>query len=369
MTKRWFSLALALVLLATALTACGGAQTEEDSDTATTTTAEATTTTAAKPVYYVTATSLNVRRDPSTESDVLGQLPYGTAVDVLDTVEGWYRISYNGVPAYVSAQYVSLQAPSATTTTTTATTVATTIPAHSVVYVTANRLNVRSQPTVNSSILGELLYGETVEILGSADGWHTIEFGGATGYISADYVSLTAPADVSTAATTTTTTATTTAPTTTAAGGYPDATIPPLSGGLSEEERTELYEGLRDIISEKGSDYQSIYTYVNKNKTYRSMAEGESIEEMAYYTLTHKSASCYYFAAFTYLLMKEAGYEVSFVRGLGWQNGTEHCWIMFKEADGWYFMDSLYVRSAKLTTKECKEIGYKWNPTVHPEAK
>ena len=49
--------------------------------------------------------------------------------------------------------------------------------------------------------------------------------------------------------------------------------------------------------------------------------------------------------------------------------GQQTAFDPFKEADGWYFMDSLYVRSAKLTTKECKEIGYKWNPTVHPEAK
>ena len=366
MTKRWFLITLAMILLLGVLTACSGKPSEENPDAVTTTEEVTTTTTTARPVYYVTATSLNVRSEPNTDSAVLGQLSYGTTVEVLDVVDGWCRISYTGLPAYVSAQYVSLQAPPSTTTTVPPSTTTTTLPAHSMVYVTANKLNVRRQPTTDSAILGELLYGQKVEFLGTKDGWHTIEFGGATGYISADYVSLTAPSGVSTTATTTAAKTTAKA---TAAGSYPDATIPPLSGGLTEKERTELYEGLRDIIGEKGSDYQSIYTYVNKNKTYRSMAEGKSIEEMAYYTLTHKSASCYYFAAFTYLLMKEAGYEVSFVRGLGWQTGTEHCWIMFKEADGWYFMDSLYVRSAKLTTKQCKEIGYKWNPTIHPEAK
>jgi hypothetical protein len=154
-----------------------------------------------------------------------------------------------------------------------------------------------------------------------------------------------------------------------AVSNYPDASVPPLQGGLTEAQREELYDGLRNIISDNGSDYVDVYNYVQKNKTYRSMDEGESIEQMAYKTLTSKSVSCYYFAAFTYLLMKQAGYQVEFVRGLGWQNGTEHCWIMFKEADGWYFMDSLYVRSSKLTTKQCKDIGYKWNPHVHPEAK
>lgn len=363
MTKRLLSILLAGVLLLT-LTACGGE--EAQPDVTVTTTESTTTTTAAKPQYFVTATSLNVRREPNTTADILGQLPYGTAVEVLDTTDGWCRISYNGIPAYVSAQYVSLQAPSSTTATTTAptTAVATVIPPNSTVYVTANKLNVRREPMASGEVLGQLLYGTSVLVLTAENGWCRIDYQGTAAYISADYVSLTDPAG----GTTTTTTAKE-ATTTTAAGGYPDATIPPLSGGLTEEERTELYEGLQDIIDEKGSDYQSIYNYINKNKTYRNLAEGKSIEEMAYYALTHKSSSCYYFAAFTYLLMKQAGYEVSFVRGLGWQNGTEHCWIMFKDTDGWYFMDSLYVRSAKLTTKQCKEIGYKWNPTIHPEAK
>lgn len=370
MVKRLLSVLLTVTLLLTALTACSfdfkskkKNNKDKDKETEkTTATQAATTATTAFPLYYVTADpSLNVRSEPKVDSTRLGQLPLGTPVEILETIDGWHRISYNGMPGYISAEYVSAQAPS-----TTAPAPTTTLPPRTILYVTANKLNVRSEPATTGARLGELLYGDVIEILGTVNGWYEISFGGGTGYVSADYASVTPPSGVSTVTTTTTTTAPTT---TTTASKYPDASIPAMRGGLSEAEREELYDGLQDIIDSKGADYQSIYNYVNKNKTYTSMAEGESIEQMAYYTLTHKSASCYYYAAFTYLLMKQAGYPVDFVRGIGWQHGTEHCWIMFQDTDGWYFMDSLYVRSAKLTTAECVEIGYKWNPDVHPEAK
>lgn len=355
MTKRLLSMLLAAVLLMGILTACGDDKKVEKKPT--TTAKKSTSTTSAFPVYYVTANKLNVRREPDAASERLGELFYGEAVEVLEHIDGWCRISFDGAPAYVSAQYLSQQQPPTKAPTTT-----TTLPANTVLYVTANKLNVRREPDATGDLLGQLLYGDTVQLVGTVDGWYEIQYKGSTAYISADYASVTPPSGV-------TAVPTTTAPTKAPTGKYPDATIPPLQGGLTETERTELYEGLQDIIDKQGKNYQKIYTYINKNKTYRSMAEGDSIEQMAYYMLTHKSASCYYFAAFTYLLMQKAGYEVSFVRGLGWQNGTEHCWIMFKETDGWYFMDSLYVRSAKLTAKQCKEIGYKWNPDIHPEAK
>lgn len=357
MTKRLLCALLIVALLGT-LTACGD-DTKENKGKSTTTNTKAvtTTTTSAFPIYYVTADpTLNVRREPDSSSERIGALPYGAAVEILEGVDGWYRISYEGMPGYISALYVSATQPP-----TKATTPTTTLPADTILYVTANKLNVRREPSATGDLLGQLLYGDTVQLVGTLDGWYEIKYNGSTAYISAQYASVTPPSGVTAVPTTTATKA--------PSGQYPDASIPPLKGGLTEAQQKELYEGLQDIIDDIGTKSNAIYTYVNKNKTYRSLAEGESIEQMAYYTLTHKSASCYYFAAFTYLLMKQAGYQVSFVRGLGWQTGTEHCWIMFKDTDGWYFMDSLYVRSAKLTTKQCKEIGYKWDPTVHPEAK
>lgn len=69
-------------------------------------------------VYYVNTDELNVRSTCSTESNILGVLYYGEEVHVTGVVQrngsdyGWYRITYNGREAYVSAAFLSEQKPS-----------------------------------------------------------------------------------------------------------------------------------------------------------------------------------------------------------------------------------------------------------------
>ena len=82
--------------------------------------------------------------------------------------------------------------------------------------------------------------------------------------------------------------------------------------------------------------------------------------------LLYTSGSCYNFAALTYLLFQRAGYDVYYVTGLGWQHGTYHCWILANFDGGWYYVDSLYVRSAKLTADELTKKGYKWDQNAFP---
>lgn len=349
MTKR-----LLCLLLATALTlslaACSEQKSEnkEGTTTAATTTVTTTTTTVPESRYYVTASSLNVRCEPSTDSEILGKLPLGAAVEVLQTADGWCRISFNGIPAYVSEKYLSRQQPS-----TTAPPPATTLPANTILYVTATKLNVRREPVANGEILAQLPYGTAVTILETVDGWYRVDFQGETAYVSADYLSATPPSGVSAVSTT---------------KAYPDASIPPLKGGLTEGQRTDLYAALRNLLNAKGKDYKNVYAHVNDTFTLGTAKEGKSIEQMAYDTLSNQTVSAAHIAAYTYLLMKEAGYQVDFVRGLNGK-GAMHCWIMFKDTDGWYFMDTTAARSSKLTTQQLTDLGYRWNPTVHPTAK
>ena len=198
MTKRLFAVLLTAMLLTGSLTACQLFGTRTDEEQSSSTTVETTTTTAAPvfPLCYVTATKLNVRSEPTTDSEVLGQLSYGTEVEILYTADGWCRISYNGVSAYIRAAYVSIQPPPSTTTappTTQAPTAAPTFPANATVYVTATKLNVRRNPVASGEVLGQLLYGKAVTVLETADGWCRIDYQGETAYISASYVSLTPP--------------------------------------------------------------------------------------------------------------------------------------------------------------------------------
>lgn len=54
----------------------------------------------------VTATSLNVRSQPNTNSQILGTLPYGTNIELVEKVNSWYKISFQNKTAYVCSDYI-----------------------------------------------------------------------------------------------------------------------------------------------------------------------------------------------------------------------------------------------------------------------
>ena len=62
-------------------------------------------------IGYITANgSVNVRDMPNTNrSLVVGSLQNGESIAILNSINGFYEILYNGTPAYVSASYVSME--------------------------------------------------------------------------------------------------------------------------------------------------------------------------------------------------------------------------------------------------------------------
>lgn len=81
--------------------------TEAPSQTAGT---EAPTTEAASAVTYKTNSTLNVRSGPNTDSERIGQLPEGTAVEYVRAHDDdWAVILYEGQEAYVASQYLSTE--------------------------------------------------------------------------------------------------------------------------------------------------------------------------------------------------------------------------------------------------------------------
>lgn len=58
---------------------------------------------------YVKARNLNVRSGPGTSYSILGKLPRGTEVNVIETVSSgaWSKILYNGETAYISSAYIN----------------------------------------------------------------------------------------------------------------------------------------------------------------------------------------------------------------------------------------------------------------------
>lgn len=49
---------------------------------------------------------LNIRNGPATSGEVIGMVPNGASVRIIEQVGDWYRINYNGIDGYVSGQYV-----------------------------------------------------------------------------------------------------------------------------------------------------------------------------------------------------------------------------------------------------------------------
>ena len=57
-------------------------------------------------VYIETTVQLRLRKEPNTRCDILDRIDEGTKLEVLETLDGWYKVNYNGKDGYVSATYI-----------------------------------------------------------------------------------------------------------------------------------------------------------------------------------------------------------------------------------------------------------------------
>ncbi len=133
-------------------------------------------------VIFMTATScfaaegtvitdaLNIRSAPSTSSTVISKAYKGQILDITSKEDSFYRIIYNGSIAYASTDYVSVNVKSIGT-------------------VTTNLLNIRSAPTADSSVVGQLAYGDEVQLTGANGNWYEILLFGQLRYVHSDYIS------------------------------------------------------------------------------------------------------------------------------------------------------------------------------------
>ena len=125
-----------------------------------------------------TGSSLRLRAEPSTSASVVTTLDKSVAVAILDdSVDGWYKIAYNGNTGYVSADYLNVDQDNVFTT-----------------YgrVNSDGVNVRSGTSTDSSVLATIEEGAIVTVNGLVDGWYdvTCEYG-TEGYIRSDFLDLT----------------------------------------------------------------------------------------------------------------------------------------------------------------------------------
>ncbi len=130
-------------------------------------------TTTATAETIVTADVLNVREKPTTESKVVKKVKEGEKLKVIHTEDGWSKIDLKGKEVFVSAEFTK-----------------------DVYYVTANLLNVRSDASTESEILGRLKTDDVIESTHQVkDGWLQFEYKGKTAYVNVSFLSSTAPVE------------------------------------------------------------------------------------------------------------------------------------------------------------------------------
>ncbi len=125
-----------------------------------------------------TGSSLRMRAEASTSSEIITTLDKSVAVAILDdTTEGWYQVAYNGKTGYVSADYLLVDQDNVFET-----------------YgrVNGDGVNVRSGVSTEAEVLASVNAGTIVTVNGLVDGWYdvTCQYG-TEGYIRSDFLDLT----------------------------------------------------------------------------------------------------------------------------------------------------------------------------------
>ncbi len=126
--------------------------------------------------------NLNVRKKASTSGSIVGKLTNYAACEILEELNGWYKIKSGNVEGYVSAEYIITGEEALIIAQTEARLVAT---------VTTSALRVRSAPSTDSKKLDSVAKGEELTVVEVLDGWVQVEVDGySEAYVSADYVTV-----------------------------------------------------------------------------------------------------------------------------------------------------------------------------------
>lgn len=121
--------------------------------------------------------SLNLRIGPGTTYAVALVMPAAASVTVVSNPgTGWVQVTYQGTTGWASTQYLTLGTGSNRTAT-----------------IGTDILNLRSAGNTSASVLGQMLYGETVEIASSSGDWYKVTYHGKSGYAYGPYLTFGGP--------------------------------------------------------------------------------------------------------------------------------------------------------------------------------
>lgn len=111
---------------------------------------------------------LNVREEPSSDAKIIGKMTSKAAGEILEVLDGWYKVKSGNITGYITAdpQYTATGQEARDLAVETASLMA---------IVNTDMLNVRTEPTTDSSIWTQISKEERYPVLEQMDGWVQIE--------------------------------------------------------------------------------------------------------------------------------------------------------------------------------------------------
>ena len=134
----------------------------------------------------INADKVALRKTASADGGVVTRLKEGTVVKILESNVNaeWYHVEAGKKTGYVNRLYVNIEA---------------SLPSYQMEYTgtifnVQQDVNVRAEPSLKAAKLGKANKGDTFQVTQAyaSGAWHQIDFNGTVGYVSADYMELTA---------------------------------------------------------------------------------------------------------------------------------------------------------------------------------
>lgn len=125
--------------------------------------------------------SLNIRKEASTNGELVGKLPSNAGCEILSSSNGWYQIRSGKVSGWVSGEFLLTGEQAKERALDVAVNVA---------KVKTQTLYVREQPTKESAIVSMVANDEELEVLATKDGWAQVVLDADKGWISTDYATI-----------------------------------------------------------------------------------------------------------------------------------------------------------------------------------